>query len=467
MNISVFGLGYVGSVSAACLARDGHRVVGVDVNPQKLDLIHAGQSPVVEPGLEDLIAACVKQGRLKVTADAEAAVAASDISLICVGTPSHANGNLALEYVEKVCRDIGCALAETEAYHVVVVRSTVLPRTVRDKLIPILETHSQKRSGHDFGICMNPEFLREGIAIQDYNGPSQIVIGEFDQRSGDVVEEMYSDINAPVIRVSLEVAETVKYVNNAFHALKVTFANEMGNLCKAHGVDGREVMELFCRDRQLNISPAYFKPGFAFGGSCLPKDTRALLYRGKQCDIATPLLGAILTSNEQQIRRGIEMVERMGRKRIGILGLSFKAGTDDVRESPVIPLIETLVGRGYDVVVYDEHFKLSKLTGANKAFLDREIPHIASLLAPSLSDVLAHAEVVVMTHGSSAFVEVTKRLQADHILIDLVGAVARTEDMDALYDGICWPARTDAEKTVATLVSQADLVVEPFEAGQA
>jgi GDP-mannose 6-dehydrogenase len=447
MNISVFGVGYVGCVSAACLARDGHQVVGVDINRAKVDQLTAGQTPVMEPKLGELVKLGVGSGQLRATVDGRSAVHQTEVSLICVGTPSKGNGSLHLGFVDSVCRQIGAALAEKPAYHVVVVRSTVLPGTIRSRLIPLLETVSGRRAGADFGVCMNPEFLRESTAIDDYYRPSQIVIGALDDRSARAVERLYGAVEAPVVRTTIEAAEMVKYVNNAFHALKVTFANEMGNLCKAHRVDGREVMEIFCRDRQLNISPTYFKPGFAFGGSCLPKDTRALVYRGRQCDVSTPVLGAILKSNEQQIRRGIEMVESTGRKRVGILGLSFKAGTDDVRESPAIPLVETLVGRGYDVVLYDEHFELSKLTGANKAFLDREIPHIASLLAPCVSDVLAHADVVVITHNSSAFANVPAQLRADQTLIDLVGALVIPEDMKANYSGICWPSISDEENT--------------------
>jgi GDP-mannose 6-dehydrogenase len=426
------------------LARDGHEVVGVDVNPLKVEAIRDGTTPVVEPGLSDLISNATRTGRLQAIDDAEQAVGKTEVSLICVGTPSNGNGSLKLDYVENVCRQIGEALATKTAYHVVVIRSTVLPGTLEQRLLPVLEESSGKKAGVDFGLAMNPEFLRESSAIRDYDNPSLIVIGQIDTRTGDAVERMYETISAPVVRTTIKTAEMVKYVNNAFHALKVTFANEMGNLCKAHGVDGREVMDIFCQDRQLNISPTYFKPGFAFGGSCLPKDTRALAYRAKLCDLETPLLEAILKSNQHQILRGIEMVERTGRKRIGVLGLSFKAGTDDVRESPVIPLVETLVGRGYEVIVYDEHLELSKLTGANKEFLDREIPHIASLLCRNVSDVLAHAEVVVMTYNSEKFSKVPQQLRQNQILIDLGGISVDPETMHAGYDGICWPGRTGA-----------------------
>ena len=340
MRISVFGLGYVGCVSAACLANDGHEVIGVDVNPQKVEAVQAGRSPIIEPGLDELIEEAVKAEKLQATLDSRLAVHNSNISLICVGTPSNGNGSLKLDYVENVSREIGAALSDKQDYHVVVMRSTVLPGTVEDRLIPILEQHSDKSAGADFGASMNPEFLRESSAIQDYYHPSHIVIGELDRRSGDVVEQMYAAVEAPVVRTPIQTAEMLKYANNAFHALKVAFANEIGNLCKAQGIDGRDVMEIFCQDEQLNISPAYLRPGYAFGGSCLPKDLRALLYRAKERDLECQVLNAFVASNQSQVERGIQLVERTGRKKVGVLGLSFKSGTDDVRESPVVPLVE-------------------------------------------------------------------------------------------------------------------------------
>jgi GDP-mannose 6-dehydrogenase len=438
MKISVLGLGYVGSVSAACLAHDDHQIIGTDINPQKVDLLKSGQSPVLEPGLGELVAEGVQSGRLQVTLDSQKAIQNSDVSLICVGTPSNGNGSLKLDYVENVCREVGTALSTKVGYHVVVVRSTVLPGTVEEQLVPILEQASGKRAGPDFGVCMNPEFLREGSAISDYYQPSQIVIGEFDRRSGDVVQQMYEAVAAPSTRTCLRTAEMVKYVNNAFHALKVVFANEIGNLCKIHDIDGLEVMDIFCQDRQLNLSPAYLKPGFAFGGSCLPKDTRALLYRAKERDVESPLLSAVLASNQRHIERGIRMVEDTGYKKVGVLGLSFKPGTDDVRESPVVPLIETLVGRGYQVSVYDEQVQLSRLIGANKSFLEREIPHIASLMQPSITDVVRQAEVVVVTNGSPAFRQVPGLMSQNQILIDLIGIARSNGDMRGMYEGICW-----------------------------
>jgi GDP-mannose 6-dehydrogenase len=421
MRVSVFGLGYVGCVSAACLARDGHTVIGVDVDAHKVAAAGAGRSPVLEKGLDELMQQAVRAGRLRTTCDGRQAVMESDVSLICVGTPSNGNGSLNLEFVDRVCIEMGTALAEKTGYHVIVVRSTVLPETIEGRVIPIVEEHSGRTAGIDFGVCMNPEFLREGSAIEDYDHPCHIVLGELDARSGDVAESLYKAVQAPVVRTTIRTAEMLKYVNNAFHALKVAFANEIGNLCAAHGTSGREVMEMLCRDRRQNISPAYLKPGFAFGGSCLPKDLRALVYRAKVRDVDCPLLSAVLPSNQQQIQRAIELVERARRKKIGILGLSFKAGTDDVRESPVVLLVEALVGKGYQVRIYDENVKLAQLTGANKSYLERELPHIASLMGDRLEEVVAQAEVIVIGNGSAALCKVPDKLREDQILIDLAG----------------------------------------------
>lgn len=439
MKISVFGLGYVGTVSAACLARDGHEVLGVDVNQEKVDSINSGNATIGEPGLSDLINVVHGQGRLRAVVDSATAIHESEISLICVGTPSNDNGSLKLTYIDNVCREIGRAIAEKDVYHVVVVRSTVLPDTVADFVIPILESASGKAAGKDFGVCMNPEFLREGSAIADYDQPSLIVIGELDSRSGDLVERMYKKVDAPAVRTSIQTSEMVKYANNAFHALKIVFANEIGNICKAHNVDGQEVMEVFCRDERLNISDAYLKPGFAFGGSCLPKDLRALMHDAKMHDIECPVLGEVLNSNQKQIQTGIDLIEKTGRKHIGVLGLSFKAQTDDVRESPVVPIIETLLGRGFSISVFDENVIPNQLIGSNRAFLDRELPHIASLMRKTLNEVVAESEVLVVTNGSSAFNEIASVARDDQIIIDLVGSSkAASEDRNGNYKGICW-----------------------------
>lgn len=438
MKISVFGLGYVGCVTAACLARDQHTVIGVDVNRYKVELIGAGQSPVEEPGLNALIAEMVKAGRLTVSLDSAIAVQESAVSLICVGTPSNLNGSLNLQYIENVCTEIGKALASKTDYHVVVIRSTVLPGTVEDKLIPLLEAQSGRRAGVDFGVCTNPEFLREGTAINDYLHPSFVLIGELDARSGDVVRELYTTLDAPVIRTTIQNAQMVKYASNVYHGLKVTFANEIGTLCKAQGIDGQAVMEIFAQDRQLNISSAYLKPGFAFGGSCLPKDLRALLYRAKELDVETSLLSAILPSNQKHIERGIRFVEQTGCKRVGILGLSFKPDTDDLRESPAIVLAETLLGRGYQIKIFDDQVQLSRLVGANKNFLEKELPHIASLMCASIQELVELSEVVVITNGSKSFRDVPSLMRPDQVLFDLVGIANRKDNLQSRYEGICW-----------------------------
>jgi GDP-mannose 6-dehydrogenase len=436
MNVSVFGIGYVGCVSATCLANLGHNVIGVDVDPDKVASINEAVSPIVEPGLSELILAASMAGQLRATTSASEAVSQSELSLICVGTPSNPNGSLNLEYLENVCREIGTSLAAIDRYHTVVVRSTVLPKSGKDRLIPILEQFSGLKAGQDFGYSMNPEFLREGSAVRDFLEPSQIVIGAFDDRSAASVEQLYAGLSAPVVRTSINIAEMVKYVSNAFHALKIVFANEMGNLCKALETDGREVMDIFCRDHQLNISPAYLKPGFGFGGSCLPKDMRALVYSAKRHDVECPLLHAALDSNQRQIQRGIQMIEHTGRKKVGVLGLSFKAGTDDIRESPMVPLIETLVGRGYDVKVFDRDVKLDKLVGKNKHFIERELPHITSLMRSGVEEIVAASEVVVVANANSEYRRASSLMHEGQILIDLVGIPV--SGRKGMYEGICW-----------------------------
>jgi len=437
MRVSVFGLGYVGCVSAACLARDGHSVLGVDVNPLKVACVNAGRSPVIERDLAALIADARRAGRLEATDNGPSAVARTDLSLICVGTPSMHNGSLDHRHVETVCREIGTALAHAPRNHAVVVRSTVLPGTTEERLVPIIERHSGRRAGTDVPVCMNPEFLREGTAVADYSDPSYVVIGELGGNGGDRVEQLYAGVDAPVIRTDVRAAEMLKYVSNAYHALKVAFANEVGTLCKEQGIDGAELMEIFCRDRALNLSAAYLRPGFAFGGSCLPKDLRALLHRARQQDVDLPVLRAVVESNRRHLARGIELVERTGRRRAGVLGLSFKPGTDDVRESPSVALIETLVGRGYAVAIYDRDVEPQRLIGANKASLERELPHIAALMRPSIDDVLAESEVIVIANGSPEFSDVRHRVHNGQTVVDLTG-IARNGRTDGRYAGLCW-----------------------------
>ncbi len=336
MRISVFGLGYVGAVSAGCLAHDGHQVIGVDPNENKVTLINRGLAPIIENDIGGIIKNSVQTGRLTATTFVVDAVRDTDISLICVGTPSQLNGNLDLSYVRRVCEEIGEALKEKPDFHVVVARSTMLPGSMRDVVIPTLESASGKRSGMDFGICNNPEFLREGTAVYDYYNPPKTVIGETDARAGDLLVKLYEHMSAPLIRTDVETAEMVKYTDNTWHALKVSFANEIGNLCKALGIDGHQVMDIFCQDTKLNLSPYYMKPGFAFGGSCLPKDVRALSYKARSLDLELPVLNSILPSNKRQVEKGIKMIVDKGKRKVGVLGFSFKAGTDDLRESPLV-----------------------------------------------------------------------------------------------------------------------------------
>lgn len=438
MKISVFGLGYVGSVSAACLAKNGHDVMGIDVNINKSQAIIAGRAPVREPDLDDLIRETVTRGKLRAISDSQSAIHNSDISMICVGTPSNKNGSLDLRYVENVCQQIGTGLADKGGYHVVAVRSTILPGSTETNLIPLLEQHSGRRAGRDFGVCVNPEFLREGSGIADFSNPGLLIFGGLDQRSGKTMEALYKDINGAALQTSIRAAELIKYAGNAFHALKVTFANEIGILGKAHGVDGREVMDALCQDTQLNISSSYMKPGFAFGGSCLPKDLRALIYRIKERDLECSLLSAIPASNFEHLQRGIDLVESTGKKRVGIFGLSFKPGTDDMRESPIVNLVERLIGRGYAVRIYDKEVELGMLVGTNKAFLEQEIPHIASLMHSSVDEVVDWADVVVISHASAASRRVPSLIREDQKLIDLIGIDQHNEEVQGDYEGICW-----------------------------
>lgn len=438
MRIAIFGLGYVGCVSAACLAQAGHRVIGVDINPLKVEMMKAGQSPIIEKDVGDLVRDSVQAGRLRATTSPEEAVEAADASLVCVGTPSRDNGSLDLRYVKNVSRQIGQALARKDGYHVVAVRSTVLPGTIETQVVPLLEETSGREAGVDFGVCSNPEFLREGSAVHDFRNPPFTLIGEWDERSGKQIAQLYESIDAPMMRTDIKTAEMVKYVGNAFHALKISFANEIGNLCKKMGVDSYRVMDIFCLDTKLNISTAYLQPGYAFGGSCLPKDLRALLYKAKREDVEAPVLQAILRSNEQQAKIGLDMVLQTGRKRVGILGLSFKPGTDDLRESPLVLLAETLLGKGYELKIYDENVSLARVVGANKQYIEKVIPHISSLMCPTLEEVVADSEVLVIGHRSPALSERIEQLSDGHIVIDLVRIRDEVKGLGESYQGICW-----------------------------
>lgn len=436
MKISIFGLGYVGAVSAGCLAADGHEVIGVDPNQTKVDLINQGFTPIIEKDIGEMIAKSVADGKLRATTDVREAVMGSELSLICVGTPSQLNGNLDLSYVRRVCEEIGAAIKEKSDFHVVVARSTMLPGSMRSVVIPSLELTSGKKAAVDFGVCNNPEFLREGTAVYDYRNPPKTVIGESDSRAGDLLVKLYEHMQAPLIRTDLETAEMVKYTDNNWHAVKVAFANEIGNLCKAVGIDGHKVMEIFCQDTKLNLSSYYMKPGFAFGGSCLPKDVRALTYKGRSLDLELPLLNAVMPSNQKQIDKAIAMITGKGKRKIGILGFAFKAGTDDLRESPIVEVIEYLIGKGYDLKLYDKNVNLAALTGANRDYILNHIPHISKLMVDNLDEVLNHAETLVIGNGAEEFRSVPDNLKDHQVVIDLVRVVK--SQSGAQYDGICW-----------------------------
>ncbi len=437
MKISIFGMGYVGTVSAGCLAQIGHEVIGVDPVRTKVDLINAGQSPIIEAEIGEIIAEAVKTGRLRATDNQDEAINQTELSFVCVGTPSQANGNLDLTYIRRVCDLIGRALKNKRARHTVVIRSTILPGTMRDIVIPTLEEYSGKKAGTDFGVCNNPEFLREGSAVMDFNFPPKTVIGEFDRTSGELLATLYAKLDAPFIRTDLETAEMVKYVDNSWHALKIGFANEIGNLCKSFGIDAHAVMKIFCQDKKLNISPAYLMPGFAFGGSCLPKDLRALAYKAKMHDLQLPIMSAILPSNEMQVSKGLRLITQKGHRRIGVLGFSFKSGTDDLRESPMIEVIEHLIGKGYDLRIFDRNVILASLVGANRDFILNRIPHISRLMVNGIDAVLDHAETIVIGNKDPEFEGVFERLHEGQNLVDFVRITNRRSD-NGKYDGICW-----------------------------
>jgi GDP-mannose 6-dehydrogenase len=436
LKISIFGLGYVGAVSAGCLATDGHTVIGVDPNVTKVDLINAGKTPIIEKDIDGMIGAALRARLLCATTAVRDAVMSSELSLVCVGTPSQLNGNLDLRHVRTVSKEIGAALREKSDFHVVVVRSTLLPGSMRDVVIPTLEEASGKKAGVDFGVCLNPEFLREGTAVFDYYHPPKTVIGETDARSGNVLLKLYEKIDAPLVRTDIETAEMVKHADNCWHALKVAFANEIGNLCKATGIDSHAVMDIFCKDKKLNLSPYYLKPGFAFGGSCLPKDVRALTYKARSLDLDVPLLNAILPSNGRQVQKGIAMITAKGHRKVGILGFAFKAGTDDLRESPLVEVIECLIGKGYELKLYDRSVNLAALTGANQDYILNHIPHIAKLMVGSVEEVLDFAETIVIGNGAEEFHSVLDRLGEHQVVVDLVRIGSRKSG--GQYDGICW-----------------------------
>jgi len=438
MKLSILGLGYVGTVTSACLARNGHEVVGVDINPQKVALLNDGKSPIVEDEIGGMVMENVRSGRLRATTDVHDAVMNTELSLICVGTPSNGNGSLSLHSVISACRSLAQVLRHKKAYHLIVLRSTVLPGTVNRVIIPLLEQESGKKLCNSFGLCFNPEFLREGTSVKDFYAPPFTIIGARERATTERAQELYKDIAAPVYLTNIETAEIVKYASNAYHALKIAFANEIGTYCKTLGIDSHQVMDIFSTDTKLNISTAYLKPGFAFGGSCLPKDLRAILYEAKIHDIHLPVLQAILPSNELHLQRAVDLITSQRKKRVGLLGLSFKAGTDDMRESPLVKLTEILLGKGFELKIYDRDVSLARLIGANKEYIDREIPHLSCFLHRSLNEVIDFAEVLVIGNNDPEFAGILERRRPDQIVVDLVRILSDNGTAQPNYKGICW-----------------------------
>lgn len=438
MKISIFGLGYVGSVSAACLANKGHHVIGVDSNQTKVDIINAGKAPIIEPELKEMTESAVKNGLLSATQDVYHAILNSDLSFICVGTPSKKNNGLDLQYVKRICEDIGRALKEKNEYHIIVCRSTMFPGSIRNVIIPILEKYSDKCESIDFSVCINPEFMKEGSAIHDYYNPPKNVVGTTDQRVRDVLNDLNQQCtNMPTIFLNIEEAEILKYANNIWHALKVGFANEIGNVCKSLDIDSHQVMDVFCKDTKLNLSPYYLKPGFAFGGSCLPKDLRAFLYESQHLNLHLPIISSVLPSNRSQIDMAMNMVMDQKNKRIGVLGFCFKENTDDLRESPIVELIERLIGKGYELTLFDKNVSEAKLFGANRDYILNHIPHISQLMVESIEELLDRSQTIIIGNKASEFESVLDTIRQDQIIIDLV-RIRKVPPISKQYLGICW-----------------------------
>jgi GDP-mannose 6-dehydrogenase len=437
VKVSIFGLGYVGAVSCACLPTLGHEVIGVDTNPVKVDLINRGESPVVEEGIEELIRAARDSNRLRATADTSQAVRGSELSLISVATPSSPNGAPDLSAVDAVIGAIGRAIRDKPDAHTVVLRSTVQPGTTEDRIRPLLEQSAGRKIGEGLSLVFNPEFLREGSSVKDFHHPPQTVIGSIDEAGFEAVRRLYAGLPGEVVRTSSRVAESVKYLCNVFHALKIVFANEAGSVLKACGLDSREVMRIFCGDRQLNISDAYLRPGFAFGGSCLPKEVKGFLTLARQREVPIPALGALLDSNAAHIDRAFRMIVRDGRRKVALFGLAFKPGTDDMRDSPLVALAERLVGRGFELSIFDGFVKVSRLLGKNKEFIDREVPHLERLLAATPAEALAGAQVIVVGHADALSRRAIVDAAPGSRIIDLAG-YAELKDVGAGYEGICW-----------------------------
>jgi GDP-mannose 6-dehydrogenase len=438
MRISVFGIGYVGVVSCGCLAELGHEVVGVDVSASKIAMLASGRSPIVEEAIDTLIAGAVQQGRLTATDDVAAAVMGTEVSFISVGTPSSANGSVALGAVDGVIRAIGAAIRDKPGSHAVVMRSTVPPGTAEDRVIPLLEEASGRRLGDRLHYYSNPEFLREGSSVRDFRAPPFTLIGAPPGDDAAVLREIYAAIYAPVHVVSIRVAESVKHISNVFHAVKLTFANEAGAILAAHGVDAREALRLLCEDRVLNISPAYLRPGFAFGGSCLPKDVRSFLALGEQKNLATPMLKNLMLANQAIIDRTFEAVARHGRQPVALFGLAFKQGTDDLRESPFVMLAEKLIGKGYDLRIYDRFVQVATLMGSNRTYIDREIPHLERLMVDSPEVALSNAKVVIVGHLAPEDRSSLLASLNGHVVIDLAGLTGLRDLPGVTYEGLCW-----------------------------
>jgi len=437
VNVSIFGLGYVGTVTAACLTRYGHTVIGVDPNDFKTGCINSGNSPIVEPGLDELLRQGVESHRLSATENAEKAVLATDLSLVCVGTPSNQNGSLDLDYVWRVAEQLGKILKKKSTFHGVVIRSTVLPGTV-EEVARRIEEASGKKHGEGFGIASNPEFLREGTSVYDFDNPPYTVVGTANNKMRSLLNDLYQKVSAPIHFVQIREAELLKYACNAYHAVKVAFANEIGSIAKELSIDSHAVMNIFCEDTKLNISAAYLKPGFAFGGSCLPKDVRAITHEARTLDLETPLLTSLIPSNDYQIQRAVDWVIGQGKKKIGILGLSFKSDTDDMRESPIVRMVETLVGKGYDISIYDSNVSLSRVLGANRSYIEQEIPHISTLLKEEIDQVLSDAEVVVVANRGAEFAPALSEISDGVAVLDLVRILDPGQQPPSRYEGVAW-----------------------------
>jgi len=438
MRISTFGLGYVGTVTAACLADKGHRVIGVEINPEKLALFRGGKTPIFEPHLAPLLEKAHRSGRFVATSDVAEAIEGSDLSLVCVGTRSKRGGQPDTSHVENVAGEIGAALRLKRGVHTVAVRSTMLPGAIDSLIVPRIEEASGRTAGRTLRVVANPEFMREGFAICDFYQPPFVLIGERSPGEGDMVAEAYGFVNAPQMRTSIRAAEAVKFACNAFHALKVTFTNEFGYFCKAHGIDSHEVMEVFCQDAKLNISAAYLSPGLAFGGSCLPKDLRALVSRAREAHLDLPMLETVARSNSEQIQRTVDLIAERGHREVGLLGLSFKAGTDDLRESPLVIIAETLIGRGFKLAIHDSEIELTRLTGANKRFLEDKLPHISSLLAPSVADVVSRSKTLVICKRATEYAGLQELIRSGQEIVDLVAMLRPNGRPLEHYHGLYW-----------------------------